>query len=459
MSTLRPLTVSQRLAAFTHGLRFEDLPADVVEQAKDRLLDSLSTGIAAHGLPVPNVAMAIALGNQGPATIIGAAGGYPIVDAALVNATLINGRTQDDFLAKSHPGAVVVPAALAVGEAEGASGRDFLTALVIGYDVVARAYLGGPGMLPRFRATGVAGCIGAAAAAAKLLRLDAEQTADALGCSAVFAAGIGAGFLTGTMDVKLNVGMASRNGATAALMARAGATASPLEFEGEAGFYKAVANTAEYAERTVHGLGEHFLIADTIYKEYPVCIFVQTPVTLARGLAEQLGRAVAEIEKVTVTVSDLTYTNPGFTNVAPFASALNARVSARFCIAAALLGRPIDEYEYYSNYTDADVLALADKIDLVLDPVRADIVDVEIRTALGKVVSARGGEGETLHPTRQKIAGKFTRITGTLLGTRGERILEMVHKLDTLENIGTLAQLLRANREPGGAAIVSEAAQ
>ncbi|MGT2477207.1 MmgE/PrpD family protein [Paraburkholderia terrae] len=204
-------------------------------------------------------------------------------------------------------------------------------------------------MLPRFRATGVAGTIGAAAAAAKIFNLDREQIRNALGCSAVFAGGFGAGFISGTMDVKLNVGMAARNGVSAALLARAGATASPFTFEGDAGFYKAMSNTADAAEEAVAGLGSRFLIEETVYKDYPVCMFVQTPVALAIQIRNRPNFALHDIRHVTITVPHLTYTNPGFTNAEPFASQLHARISAKFCVAAALLGRRLTITSFFTT--------------------------------------------------------------------------------------------------------------
>ncbi len=116
VGTLTDHTISSRWAEFGHDLSIERLPPAIVALAKDRLLDSLVTAAAAHGLPVPTAAMTLATPG-GPCTIFGESGGFAPADAAFVNATLANGRTQDDFLDKSHPGAVVMPAALAAAEA------------------------------------------------------------------------------------------------------------------------------------------------------------------------------------------------------------------------------------------------------------------------------------------------------------------------------------------------------
>jgi 2-methylcitrate dehydratase PrpD len=437
-------SVAQQWAAFIQATDFGDLPADTVARAKSRLLDAVATALAARDLPVPAVARRFVQANRGPASVIGHAERLPSVDAAFVNATLVNGCTHDDFLAKSHPGAIAIPAALAVGEARDADGRTLLAAIVAGYDIMARAYLGAPGMLPAFRGSGVAGAIGAAAAAGKMLGLDRPRLVNALGCAAMFASGFGEGFRAGTMDVKLNVGWASRSGVSAAELAAAGATASPLAFEGESGYFRAFGGTAEHAQDATRDLGRRFLIDDVVYKERPVCIFVQTPVHLALTLKARHGFDPARIDRVTIRAPWLTLTNPGYTNVAPHQTPLKARISARFTVAAALLGRPVDEYSYYEQTSDAQVLALSDKI-VLLDPApdQDGRVDLEVFCA-GSAYQASGLEMDSLTPTTDKIVAKFRRLTGHLPAGRAEQLLQMILGLEDVKQLSELAALLRS---------------
>ncbi len=436
-------TISKRFASFITNTSIDNLPQGVIKRAKLRILDSLGTAIAGKGLPVPSVALAFVCRHSGMATVIGQTGRVPAVDAALVNATLVNARTQDDFLYKSHAGAISVPAALATAEEFGGSGADVLSAVVVGYDIVGRVYLGGPAMLPFYRATGVAGTVGAAAAAAKVLGLDAEKTANALGCSAVFACGFGAGFLTGTMDVKLNVGMACRNGVTAAILAKEGATATEAEFEGQSGFYLAFARTTEHVGRATEGLGERFLLEEAVYKEYPICIFTQTPVALALQLREDRKLQADKITKVTVTASELTYTNPGFLNVAPFMNQLKARISARFCVATALLGMPIQEFAFYDeHHDDPKIVEFTKKIELVMDPALKGTVKISIQYG-NEVFSIEGSEGETLLPTEEKVVAKFKRLTSQILGPKVDCVIDDVLNLEKIVTIDQLTQKLR----------------
>jgi 2-methylcitrate dehydratase PrpD len=435
-----PGTVSAKFATFIQGLSIGNLSDEVISKTKVRLLDCLGTGLAARGLKVPGIAMAFVNGNSGPATILGRGERVPAIDAAFVNATLINGRSEDDFLQKSHPGALTVPSALAVAEEMGLTGADVLVSVVAGYEIVGRVYMGGPTMLPRFRASGVAGTVGAAATAAKLLKLDVTGVMNALGCAAVFAHGFGQGYLSGTTEVKLNVGMASRNGLSAAMLARLGATASPYAFEGEAGFYRAFANSVADVAEATRDLGRHFLIEDTVYKECPVCIFTQTPIALARSIASQVD--VGEIERVTIRAPELTYTNPGFTNVAPYKTHLQAVVSARFCAAAALLGRPVETHDFYDQLEDREVLALAEKIHLESRESDRERVDIEVVQRNGEV-RAGGIEHDTLFPTQDKILAKFLRLTQPLPGVPAQEIIDVVMRLEKVRDIRELTDLLQ----------------
>jgi 2-methylcitrate dehydratase PrpD len=437
-------TIAFELSGFIDATTFEDLPADIVARAKSRILDSLATALSARHLPVPTIARKFVQANRGEATIFGHDQRVPAIDAALVNATLVNGCTHDDFLEKSHPGAVTIPAAIAVAEEEGSSGRALLTGIVLGYDLVARAYLGGPTMLPKFRASGVAGAIGAAAAAGKLLGLKVPELVNALGCSTMFASGFGEGFHTGSMDVKLNVGWACRSGVSAAQLARLGATASPRAFEGESGFFQAFAGTANRAQEATRDLGKRFLIEDVIYKERPVCIFVQTPIHLALMLTQQRGFDARRIERVSIRAPLATLTNPGFKNVAPYETALKARISARFTTAAALLGKPVEAYDFYEHTSDPDVLGLADKIDLLEpDGNQEGRVDVEV-VCNGATFRLSGLEMDSLRPTLDKIVSKFRRLTADLPQNRSEQVLQTVLKLEDVRHIRELTSLLQS---------------
>lgn len=436
-------SVSGRWAEFIQGVTASSVPPAVLDHAKVRLLDIIGTGLTACGLTVPELARAFVKGSQGPATIIGYPERMGVIDAALVNATLMNGSSLDDFLRKSHPGAVTIPSALAVAEETGRSGAEVLAGVIVGYEIVGRAFMGAPEMLPRFRASGVAGTVGAAATAARLYGLDVGKTMNALGAAACFAHGFGQGFVAGTTEVKLNVGMASRQGLSAAILARLGATASAIAFEGDVGYFRAFSGSIDHVDAATKGLGEQWLIEETVYKECPICVFTQTPVALAKTLASQV--RVDEIERVTLTSPDLTYTNPGFLNDRPYKSHLQAAISAKFCTAAALLGKPVETYELYDQLEEPEVLALGDKIELVNRPQDKDRLDLEVVHKDGRRLTASGIEHDTLFPTKDKVIAKFRRLTQPLpIDT--ERVMQTILELDRVDDIRVLTDLLRTTK-------------
>jgi 2-methylcitrate dehydratase PrpD len=221
-----------------------------------------------------------------------------------------------------------------------------------------------------------------------------------------------------------------------------GGTASPSIFEGKSGFFRAFGGTADHAAEATRGLGKHLLIDDTIYKEYPVCIFVQTPMYLARDLVKHYRLNPARITHVAILAPKDTFENPGFQNVAPYANSLQARTSASFCTAAALLGKPIDEHDFYARTTDQEVLALAARVELL--PPSPDKERVTVRVASdGETYEMSALQMEMLRPTTGKVIEKFHRLAGPEFGQKAERVVDAVMQLDRAKHIGELTDLLR----------------
>jgi 2-methylcitrate dehydratase PrpD len=163
-----------------------------------------------------------------------------------------------------------VPATIATAEEGDCNGKEAIVAIVAGYDIMARTYSAAPGIAPRFRPTPVFGPFGAAAAAGKLLKLDGYQLTSALGFAANFSSGFTEGWTSGTSEIRLQPGVASRNGIMAALLAGAGGTAAETTLEGDYGFYRAFVGSDYDLEPLTAGLGETYLIKNTKSKQYPI---------------------------------------------------------------------------------------------------------------------------------------------------------------------------------------------
>lgn len=436
-------SISRHLARFIYSLSLRDLPSKVVSRAKNLLLDALATAIAAHDLPYPSIALAVVSGNKGNATIFTYGLRVPPVDATFVNAILINSIAQDDVLYMFHPGAVIIPAALATSEEEGSSGAEVITAIVAGYDVMGRLFLAAPNIVPRFRALSVFGPFGAAAAAGKLLKLNEDQLTNALG----YAANLSSGFLecwtTGTMEGKFHTGIASRNGIMAATLAREGATAAEKSLEGKSGFYQAFAGTTEGLDAATADLGKRFLIMDAKSKVYPACGMQQVPIDLALTLVKEHDIRAKDIAKVIEIVPQSTFSYPGANYAGPFTTHFQATMSAQFCTAAAFLGKPVASHSFYEkSCDDPEVFELAKKVELIGENER-DTTRVEVTLRDGRKYSVEGGEGEMLVPTTDKIRVKFRNLAYDFLAEKKvDKVIDIVLNLDKLDNIRQLTHWL-----------------
>jgi 2-methylcitrate dehydratase PrpD len=326
------------LGAFAAGVEAAALPAGVLDAAHAVLACDLACALAAGDDAEP--ARALARGQRpAEATLLGDGGRAPAEQAAFANAVAIHVRAQDDthYASQAHAGAAVIPAALALAEATGASGATLVAALVAGYEVTAAVGepLAAEIVARGFRASGVFGAPGAAAAAARALGLDAERTAHAIALGASFAGGLGQTWLDGTSEYVYHLGAAARSGVTAALLAAGGASGAPRALDGDAGLARAFTGAALPAAATVD-LGERWRITEAVFKPYPVCNITQAPVALAaRAAAEGIDPARVTAIRLFLNPDDRVY--PGTLGGPPFDARATALMSAAFCVAAGLV--------------------------------------------------------------------------------------------------------------------------
>ena len=259
-------------------------------------------------------------------------------EAALVNGTAAHALDYDDVQVnmRGHPSAPLLPVVLALGEKLRSSGREVTEAFVLGFEVeckLGRA-IGEPHYALGWHATSTFGSLGAAAASARLLCLDAQVTANALGIAASLASGLQQNF--GTMTKPLHAGWAARNGVTAAQLAAAGMTADAQAIEGEHGFLRAMSGGAEIdAEAVVRGRGDpwEILSPGIGVKLYPCCYATHRAIDAALAVREMSEIRAGGIGRVEAVVS------PG--TLAPLirrppATGLEAKFSLEYCIASAL---------------------------------------------------------------------------------------------------------------------------
>ena len=369
------MTVSADISAWVAGLAYDDLPAGTVAAAKLHLLDTLGAGLAAHARGVATAGRTVSptIGGTGPATVIGSPARHAPAAAALANGMLCHGLDFDDTHADSicHVGVVLSPAALAVAEARGATGRELLVALVAGGEITTRVGAAAvPGYMVRgFHPTSVCGVFGATVAAGRLLGLHAGELESALGIAGSMAAGLFAYLGDGAATKPVHAGWAAHGGIVAAELARAGAEGPTVVFEDRFGFFAAYYGLdASAIERQVSDLGHRYETPRIAFKPYPACHFIHACLDAAVELLRAHPLAAAEIERIVVAVPD-----PGVPLVLEPLGAkrdprteYDAKFSLPYSIAALVVhGRVgVDTYTEQA-IRDPDVRALAARVERV----------------------------------------------------------------------------------------------
>ncbi len=297
-------SLSRTLADHVAATRFEDLPAEAVDTAKWFLLDTLGVAWAGTDAPGADVLrqLVFAEGGSPDCTVFGSPVRLPATAAALMNGTYAGALDYDGVYEKGsvHPDIVTLPAAWAVAERRHASGRDFLTALALGNDIGCRSGGAMAGNRGWFN-TAVHGVFGGAAAAAKLLGLDAEGTANALGLAFSQAAGAQQAVLEKSLVKRVLSGLAARSSVFAALAAERGITAPRQAFEGKFGFY-ALYGEGD-AQTLVSGLGERYENVATVTKKYPSCTANHVAIQGAAALADEFDLRPGDVTGAEVVVS------------------------------------------------------------------------------------------------------------------------------------------------------------
>jgi 2-methylcitrate dehydratase PrpD len=297
------ITPSARLAAFAAELQFDDIPEPVVRRTEDLLLDWFGSALAGKvGRPVQTIeAIAREMGPQdGGAELLASRRMSSPLFAALVNGASSHYAEQDDVHNGSvfHPAAVVFPAALAIAQARGCSGRELITAAVAGYEVGIRIgeFLG-RSHYRIFHTTGTAGTVAAAVAAGRLMSLNAEQMQHAMGSAGTQAAGLWE-FLRDAADSKqLHTGKAAADGLLAALLAEKGFSGAKQVLEGPQGMGAGMSTDANPACLTDR-LGERWATAETSFKFHASCRHTHPAADALQRAMHEHGLQASDITEV-----------------------------------------------------------------------------------------------------------------------------------------------------------------
>ncbi|HEX4077511.1 MAG TPA: MmgE/PrpD family protein [Rhizomicrobium sp.] len=454
-------TVTEQLGAFVAETNLANIPPAVIGRAKVSLLHDFTMTLAGRRVETIGHIIARRLWSAPPqATMLWDGSKIALEGAVFANAALMHARSQDDTHpgSTSHPGAATIPAALAVAEARGRTGAEFLTACILGYEIIGRVGRPVAGVVtPRgYRPAMLFGGFGAAAAAAKLLGLDGRTIADALGFAAHLAGGLGQVWHEGSPEWPLQLGFAARNGVTAALAAELGAGAAHQILEGPMGFYKALTGSTDAARSITDRLGEDWQIAEATIKPYPVCAILQGPVGIMIALAQEHRLTPDGIEEIRLELNPFEANYPGTDNAGPYDTHTATSMSGQFCMALALLDRhvAIDGMLRFDNPT---VTRLARRVRIVPDETIAiRSCRLKIRTTDGRMISSEVG-APVGRPTFDEQAALVRALQPELaVGTDTvEQFIAIIAALESQANVAPLLSCLVPSHN-GGATLSSK---
>jgi 2-methylcitrate dehydratase PrpD len=430
------------LANFVAATSWADVAAQSHE-AKRSILNFFATALGSAYDPAVTSALRTLSPFSGAATsaIVGRTELLDALGAAFVNAISANLLDFDDTHLDTiiHPAAPVAAPVLALAQARRFSGRDVITAIILGVEVECRiGNAVSPGHYARgWHITSTCGVFGAAAASAKLLGLSADRIANAIGIAASQSAGIMENLPTAAKNV--SVGNAARGGLLAALLAAEGYDASTRAIEGPLGWARAMGDEPDL-ERLVGGLGNSWEIEKNTYKPYPAGIVFHSVIDACFKLRARLNPGIDDILSITVLGSALSLARGD----RPVRNERDARVSIHHCAACALLlgtaGVP--------EFTEAvvfrpDIMALRQKVKAELDATLPDgATHVVVHLASGEMLS------ETLMAARGSLADPLSdldieaklRDCARLSGTtwNADTIIADVWRLDGLADVSGL---------------------
>jgi 2-methylcitrate dehydratase PrpD len=453
------VTLARRLAEFAASLDFDRVPPEVIASARLRTLDVLGIALAAStGDSAPSVLGALdGWSAAGDCTVIGAKQTAAAPLAILANGTLAHSLDFDDTHALSitHASAVVVPVALAVGEAAGLDGRAVLTATVAGLEAITRLGMAVPGAFHArgWHATAACGPFAAGLVAGRLEGLDADRLTAALGIAGSFASGLMEYLEDGSWVKRVHPGWAGHAGAVAAALARGGFTGPASVLEGRFGFYHAFLgaepDTAPFAT-----LGQLWETPGIGYKPYPCCHLVHAYLDCALDLRRDhalTADAVAAVECLVPAGEVPIVCEPRPAKVRPRTS-YDAQFSLAYTVASALIdGRVGLDTFTPERLLDAQRLALAERVTHTIDENSAFPKGfpgwVRVRLTDGRTLEARApdGRGSLARPLPpEAIVDKFRDNAGRALpAARVAEIERATLALDTLRDVRSLVTLCR----------------
>jgi 2-methylcitrate dehydratase PrpD len=454
------VTLAGQVAEWVSGVRFDDLPADIVDATKLRILDVLGLALAGTETRFGRAirAGAVAVSPPGPCRILGSGDKVGVTSAAFANASFPQSLEFDDTHNESivHMSSPSVAATLALSETRTVTGKDAILAIAISNEIACRVGVVASGQFHRrgFHPTGLFSPFGIAYGAGKLLGLDAQDLAHAAGTCGSFASGVLECWVDGTDTKFLHSGWAAQSGLSAAMFAAAGVTGPPKIFEGRFGLFSSHLqdpSAPKKLNRIVDGLGSHWESRYSSFKPFPAAHVLHPYISAILRLRDQ-GVRPDDVLRIECPVAEFNVSivcEPVEEKRAP-ASQAHCRVCLQYTLAEALycgrLGR--DAYED-RNRLNPGILALARAVEYYVDPdfpgpgrfkgaVRVTLKDGRVLTEVEEY-----NRGSAENPmTQAELRAKFDdNASGILTAEALDHLASVIGQTENLSDVSRLVSL------------------
>lgn len=451
------MELTKQFAKFIVETRFNDFPTDVVQIAKERILDTVGAAIAGEQSWESKAGFLRACEQLGTGVCAiwgGSEKKYPLARVAMINSTYAHAAELDDGHknAGCHGGAVIVPTALTIGEALGATGQEILTAVILGYEVVYRIVEQmTPHQIQRgFHPSGNCDVFGAMAVAGKLMDLNEEQIANGLGFAGLFASGLMEATVSGQQNKCIQVGNAAFNGLMAAYFAAENLEGTVTVLEGKTGFFNAQAKDVDI-DKVAADLGKRYRISDTYSKMYPTCRHSQAAIEAALDLTAENGFDWEEVKDVWVGTHQVAYDLTGV--IKEPVSAAEAKFSLAYGVALALHEHGVGTSHLTPRYWEDEInKKLANKVTVVVDPevqavypgkrgARVKITLLDGRTFSKELYDLKGSPKKPV--SWQDLVNKFkANVNGVLNYGDVDSMIDYIRNMEQSDDIAPLVKML-----------------
>lgn len=451
-------TASIRLVEYLTALEEADLSSHLLQHATMAVLDNVGCGLYGARQPWGRIVREFVLAErgQGRATLYGAAQTVSPARAALANGTATHGFELDDIVqgALTHPGAVVVSAALAAGEECRASGPRLLLAVIAGYEMMARLglALGAEHNTNGYHTTGVAGSIASAVAAGIVSKLTTEQLLAAIGIACSTAAGIKA-FTQGTggMVKRMHAGHAAEAGVVACELAKRGFTGPREGIDGRYGLLEVIGGSDTRPDALDSGLGKDLAITRIWVKAFPCCGLIHSTSHALEALKAEHRLSPAQVEEIRICTGERAVHQNGDPDPR---EPMTAQYSLQYSAGVAIAKDARDPEAYaQENLFDPDVRKIAARTRLEVDPemnalfpahfaARVVVKTVDGRTLERTVIDPHGTPADPF--TFDEVAAKFARLTAPVKAPHAiERVRAAARELVDAPTLEPFSRSLR----------------